>query len=123
MAAKKPSGDPTTSLAYGFHFVEPEFLALRDASAALYDLSVLYDTIALVSIPQGDTVNFKGRFFWTRFGRPVPEDLRPYVLRASYEWPLVLEICFLGAIFGAPQIISRWTAAINDVFDLADRIR
>jgi hypothetical protein len=42
------------SFAYGFHVIEPEVVALRDVSATFYDLSVLYDIVALSSLPEGD---------------------------------------------------------------------
>jgi hypothetical protein len=112
-----------TSLAYGFRFVEPEWVSLRDLSAAFYDLSILYDLTALISVPEGQEVNFNGRFFWTRYGRPVPPEFRAYVFRASYESPLLLELSLLPTIALAPAIIRRWTAAIEDVLDLPDRIR
>ncbi len=124
MSTRRREGKPAVpSLAYGFRFIEPDYLSLRDVSATFYDLGVLYDTVALTAIPEGATVNFRTQYYWTRTGRPVPAHLRPYVLRASYESPLLLELAFLWGIFNAPTIISRWTTAINDVFDLSDRIR
>jgi hypothetical protein len=49
MSTREP---PNSSLAYGFRFVEPDYIALQDVSALFYDLGVLYDTVALVSIPE-----------------------------------------------------------------------
>jgi hypothetical protein len=44
------------------------------------------------------------------------------VLRARYESPFDLDLGLTHAIAKAPEIVSRWIAAIVDVFDLPDRI-
>src|SRR4051794_24019504 len=99
-----------SSIAFGFRFIEPDYISLRDTSAVFYDLSVLYDIVTLAAIPEGADVNFQGRFVWTRYGRPVPPGLAPYVLRARYESPLLLEIGFLSGVFLVPKVIRGWVA-------------
>jgi hypothetical protein len=118
----EPTPPPKTSLAYRFEYIEPDLVSLQDVSAAFYDLSVLYDIVALTAIPEGESVNFQGPWFRTRTGRPLPAPLRVYVLSARYESPLALELMLLRAIAKAPDVVRRWTAAIEDVFDLPDRI-
>jgi hypothetical protein len=44
------------------------------------------------------------------------------VHRASYESPLLLEVGLLSAIAAVPWIVRRWTAAVEDLVDLPDRV-
>jgi hypothetical protein len=108
---------------FGFHFVEPEWVSLRDLSAAFYDLSVLYDITALVSVPEGREVKLQGALLLDEERATGSAGAERLCLPRALRIPLLLELGLLPSIFLAPAIIRRWTAAIEDVLDLPDRIR
>jgi hypothetical protein len=106
---------------YGFRFIEPEFLSLRDVSATFHNISVLYSLVAVASIPEVEGVEFSRP--WQRESWEVPPEFQLYANRLRYESPLIMEAGLLWVISKVPEIIRRWTAAIEDVADLPGRIK
>jgi hypothetical protein len=108
-------------LGSGFRFDKPPLVRLADAAAAFYDLNLLYELVALVSLPQYANYPIDRRF-WYRNGRGVRPPDQAYLYRAEFASPLLLEIAFSPiAIFG-PWLIRRWIAAADDVINFIDGV-
>ena len=119
-----PAGSPRLlGPTFRFGFVEPEPLSLRDVAGLFVDLGAVYSLVANASSSRWGwaPADLPTRMRDDRW--PVPLEYQPFLRQARYESPLVLEVGVLTLVGTVPFLIRRWTAAIEDVADLTDRIR
>jgi hypothetical protein len=92
-----------------------EKISVLDLSSSLYDLTLLYDCIALAAIPEYREYNFH-RFFWFRNGRPVKDEHRLYLEKINQNSPLSLEVIIplAASSFGVPWLIIQAAEKIKN---------
>ena len=78
-------------------FEEREETRLFSVASTLYDFTLLYDIVTLISLPQYRKYRFSQRF-WFRQGRPLKTEHQLYISRLRNESPLLLEVLFPAVV-------------------------